>query len=128
MGNKKIPSFAFGYGSTVAEACYAFYTADGKCHADYTDENGIRHTYSGKAMPDYFWEKLTEITEKFDMYSWKAPKLCRRFVLDLSVGVLNVEAYMPDGRKIIANSMNGDPKNLKEAADELKALYGSLER
>ncbi len=127
MSKKKEPSFAFGYGSTVAEKCYAFYTADGKCHADYTDENGKRHTYKNKEMPIGFWEELIAVAEKYGMFDWKAPKFCKRFVLDLSLGVLNVEALFPDGRRIEANNMNGDPKNLKEAAEELIALYGSLE-
>lgn len=126
MSRKKTPGFAFGYGSTVAEKCYAFYTAEGKCHADYTDCDGTRHSYSNKEMPEDFWEKLVEIAEKHDMFEWKAPKLCKRFVLDLNVGVLNVEALFPDGRKIDANNMNGDPAGLEEAAEELKALYGSI--
>jgi len=127
VSKKKEPSFAFGYGSTVAEKCYAFYTANGKCHADYTDENGTRHTYKSKEMPDCFWDELVSLAEKHGMFEWKAPKFCKRFVLDLSLGVLNVEALFPDGRRIEANNMNGDPENLKEAAEDLMALYGSLE-
>ena len=127
MSKKKSPSFAFGYGSTQTEACYAFYTADGKCHADYTDESGARHTYSAKEMPEGFWDKLTELAEKHKMFDWKAPRFCKRFVLDLSVGVLNVEALFPNGKKIEANNMNGDPEGLNDAAKDLKELYGTLE-
>ncbi len=126
MKNKKA-SFAFSYGSTTAKACYAFFISDGKCHADYVDESGIRHTYSDKAAPADFWEKLTAVAEEYNLFSWKAPKLFRRFVLDLSTGVLNVEAVFPDGRKLEANSMNGDPENLKEAAAAVRALFAELE-
>lgn len=126
MKNSKA-SFAFSYGSTNAKACYAFYISENKCHADYVDENGVRHTYSDKESPADFWDRLTAVAEKHNLFAWKAPRLFRRFVLDLSSGVLNVEAKFPDGRKLEANSMNGDPENLKEAAADIRALFAELE-
>ena len=126
MKNKKV-QFAFSYGSTNEKACYAFYVADEKCHCDFTDDEGVHHSFSGKPMPEGFWDKLAEIAEKHEMFQWKAHKLFKRFVLDLSAGVLNVEVLFPDGRKINANSMHGEPNNLAEVAADLKALFTSLE-
>lgn len=127
MSKKKTPAFAFSYGSINPKVCYAFYTAEGKCSADYADENGTRHCYVDRDMPEGFWDRLLELAERFDMFEWKAPRLFRRFVLNVEEGVLNVEVLFPDGRRINANSMHGDPKNLKEAEAALKALYAKLE-
>lgn len=123
MSRKKEPFFAFSYGSTNEKSCYAFYVANGKIHADYRDEEGNTHGFSGLPMPEDFWGRLTEAVEKLGMFGWKAPKLFHRFVLNIDVGVLNLEALFPDGRKLAANSMNGDPKNLDEAFTVIKELF-----
>lgn len=125
MNRKKNPFFAFSYGSTDPMACFAFYFSDGKLHADYRDENGADAGFSGLTAPENFWDKLSHIAEELGMFDWKAPKFFHRFVLNIDVGVLNLEALFPDGRKLAANSMNGDPPNLKEAFAAVRDLFVS---
>lgn len=128
IGKKKEPFFAFSYGSTNDRKCYAFYVAEGKIHADYRDEEGKTHGFSGLPMPDGFWERLTNLADKNALWDWKAAKLFHRFVINVNEGILNLEALFPDGRKLMANSMNGDPENLEAAAKDIRELFISAAR
>lgn len=126
MKNKD-PFFAFSYGSTDAAKCFAFYASNGKICADYRDREGKTHGYTDKSMPDGFWDKLIAFSEEHGLFAWKAPKFFKRFVLNIDSGVLNVEALFPDGRKLAANSMNGNPDNFEEAAKALRSIFAEYE-